>query len=74
MRVLPGLKQPRRAIFEEAVLERGEILGLPIAKKATRELFDRHLSGQVNYGRILWTLLSLTLWQNTHYQTRHGVH
>jgi asparagine synthase (glutamine-hydrolysing) len=60
------LRGPLRPVFEEAVLEKGDLLGLPVNKKAAREMFDQHLSEQVDYGRRLWTLLSLALWEK-HY-------
>jgi asparagine synthase (glutamine-hydrolysing) len=58
------LRGPLRPVFEEAVLEKGEILGLPVNTKAAREMFDQHLSEQADYGWRLWVLLSLALWEN----------
>jgi asparagine synthase (glutamine-hydrolysing) len=57
------LRGPLRRIFEETLLHRREILGLPLNKEAARAIFERHLSGQANYDLILWTLLSLVLWE-----------
>jgi asparagine synthase (glutamine-hydrolysing) len=64
------LRGPLRAVFEEAVLGRQELLGLAIDQKAVREIFDHHCSSRANYRRVLWTLLSLALWQDAHYRTR----
>ncbi len=66
------LRGPLRAVFEETVLGQQELLGLPINQKAMRELFDRHLSGNVDYGYGLWVLLSLVLWKERHYRARHN--
>jgi asparagine synthase (glutamine-hydrolysing) len=64
------LRGPLRPVFEEAILGRGEILGLPLDKIAAHEMLDMHLSEQVNYGWVLWTLLSLSLWQQRHFYAR----
>ncbi len=62
------LRGPLRPVFEEAVLGKGELLGLPVNKKAARAMFDQHLSEQVDYGWRLWVLLSLALWEK-HYRS-----
>ena len=67
------LRGPLRAVFEEAVLGQPEILGLQVNKKVAREIFDRHCSERFNYRRVLWVLLSLALWQEAHYRSRHNV-
>jgi asparagine synthase (glutamine-hydrolysing) len=64
------LRGPLRPVFEEAILGRGDILGLPLDKRAAREMFDRHLSEQVNYDWMLWMLLSLSLWEQRHFSAR----
>jgi asparagine synthase (glutamine-hydrolysing) len=61
------LRGPLRHVFEETLLERRELAGLPLNRAAAREMFDRHLSGQVNYDWPLWMLLSLALWEKHHY-------
>jgi hypothetical protein len=58
------LRGSLRPVFEEAVLEKREILGLPVNTKAVREMFNEHLSEQADYGWRLWVLLSLALWEN----------
>jgi asparagine synthase (glutamine-hydrolysing) len=57
------LRGPLRGTFEDAVMGRKEILGIPCDRKELRKMFQRHLTGQYNYGRGLWTLLSLALWE-----------
>jgi asparagine synthase (glutamine-hydrolysing) len=64
------LRGPLRPVFEEAILGRGDILGLPLDKRAAHEMFDRHLSEQVNYDWVLWMLLSLSLWEQRHFSAR----
>jgi len=62
------LRTSLREHFEQSVLNRDDILGLPINKKALRELFDLHLDGGRNYAWGLWPLLSLCLWNDRHRQ------
>lgn len=61
------LRGPLRQVFEETLLDRRELAGLPLNRAAAREMFGRHLSGQVNYDWPLWMLLSLALWEKHHY-------
>jgi asparagine synthase (glutamine-hydrolysing) len=60
------LKNSLRPVFEDLVLERREILGLPMRATAVREIFDNHLSGKAEYGYGLWVLLSLGMWEKRH--------
>jgi asparagine synthase (glutamine-hydrolysing) len=64
------LRGPLRPVFEEMVLGRDEILGLPLGKAAVHEMFKRHLSGQANYDWLSWMLLSLALWERRHFSAR----
>jgi asparagine synthase (glutamine-hydrolysing) len=64
------LRGPLRQVFEETLLDRRELAGLPLNSGAAREMFDRHLSGQVNYDWPLWILLSLALWERRHFTAR----
>ena len=66
------LRGPLKSVFEEVLLGRQEILGLPLNKAAVREMFERHLSGQANYDWQLWTLLSLVLWAEHHFAGNHA--
>lgn len=60
------LRGPLKAIFEDAVMGRKEILGAPINQRPLRHMFQQHISGEHNYARGLWTLLSLALWEKRH--------
>jgi asparagine synthase (glutamine-hydrolysing) len=64
------LRGPLREIFEESVLQRTELIGLPINQKRLRPMFQRHLSEHTDHARSLWTLLSLALWEQRHYRPR----
>jgi hypothetical protein len=64
------LRGPLRQVFEETVVNRKEILGLPTNRQAIREMFHRHQSKQAEYDRGLWVLLSLALWEEKHFKTR----
>jgi len=70
------LKGPLRPVFEEVMLGRDDILGLPLNRAAARAMFERHLSGQANYDWVLWMLLSLALWEQRHLRERedHGLY
>ena len=61
------LRGPLKAIFEEAVIGRKEILGMPVNQRPLRQMFQHHITNQHNYARGLWTLLSLALWEKKHY-------
>jgi asparagine synthase (glutamine-hydrolysing) len=62
------LRGPLRPIFEEVVLPRREILGLPIRQKAVRAQFQRHIDRKTDCKWGLWRLLSLCLWEQRHYR------
>ena len=66
------LRGPLQKIFNESVLERTELLGMAINRKKLRLMLQQHLAEQVDYGRSLWTLLSLALWEQKHYRPRLG--
>lgn len=61
------LRTSLRERFEESLLKRDDILGLEIERKALRELFDLHLTGERDYAWGLWPLLSLALWVDKNY-------
>jgi len=61
------LRGPLRPVFEEVMLGRDDILGLPLNKAAARAMFERHISEQANYDWMLWMLLSLALWEDRHH-------
>jgi asparagine synthase (glutamine-hydrolysing) len=68
------LRGPLKDIFQESVIERKEILGLPVNQEKLRLMFQQHSDNQIDYARSLWTLLSLVLWEHEHYQARHNIH
>ena len=62
------LRGPLKAIFQELVLTRNEILGVPINRSKLRLMFQQHADHRADYARCLWTLLSLALWEERHYR------
>ncbi len=58
-----------RPVVEEALFNRGDLAGLPLDQIGLRAFYDRHLTGEVDYGWGLWILLSLALWEDRHYRT-----
>lgn len=62
------LRGPLRDVFREKVLSRSDLLGLEINRPAMENLLADHLSGRADVNRSLWTLLSLALWQERHFQ------
>lgn len=56
------LRTSMREMFEEYVLNRTDILGLEIDRKAVRRVFDQHVHRERNHAKGLWPLLSLALW------------
>jgi asparagine synthase (glutamine-hydrolysing) len=61
------LRGPLREVFRDRVISRRELLGLPLDHGAAERLLAEHLGGH-DLSRSLWTLLSLALWQDRHYQ------
>jgi len=57
-----------RPVFEEAVLQRSEIMGLPIRRDVLQKMFQQHLSEKVDFSWGLWRLLNLSLWEERHYR------
>jgi len=66
------LRGPLRPAVEEYLLQRDDILGLEIDRKALHDLFNEHFSGRRDYGWGLWPLLSLALWERHHLLGRRG--
>ena len=62
------LRGPLRDVFGEKVLSRREWLGLEIDRAALDSLWAKHLSGQADLSRSLWSLLSLALWHDHHFR------
>lgn len=64
------LRGPLQAVFEEAVLDRKEILDMPLDRRELRRMFHRHVSNRGEQASGLWTLLGLALWEEKHYRHR----
>jgi asparagine synthase (glutamine-hydrolysing) len=64
------LRGPLQAVFEEAVLDRKDILDMPLDRRELRHMFHRHVSTRHEQAPGLWTLLSLALWEERHYRHR----
>jgi len=61
------LRGPLRRLFEEKVLSRSDLLGLPMDTRAVARLFRRHRLRLYDAHWLLWRLLSLALWEERHY-------
>lgn len=59
-----------RPAFEDMVLARTDLAGVPFDRTALRERYRRHLSGEEDQGWGLWRLLSLSLWEARHARPR----
>jgi len=57
------LRGPLKAIFEETVAGRKELLGMPLNQRQLYDMFEQHITHQHNHARGLWTVLSLALWE-----------
>ncbi|MPZ76523.1 MAG: asparagine synthase (glutamine-hydrolyzing), partial [Deltaproteobacteria bacterium] len=64
------LRGPLKDIFQESVVNRKDILGMPINRQPLQTMFQAHSAGRTNHTRALWTVLSLALWEQKHYQAR----
>jgi len=63
------LRGPLKTIFEEAVMGKNDILGVPLDRQGLRTMFGQHIANQRDHARGLWTLLSLALWEQKHFLT-----
>lgn len=61
------MRGPLKKVFEEVVLDRRAILGVPFESNVARKMFQEHLSGRIDAGHSLWILLSLGLWERIHW-------
>ncbi len=62
------LRTSLQSVFEQALLDRSDILGMEIDHKAMQKIYKQHLNGQAELAWGLWPLLSLSLWEQRHYQ------
>lgn len=58
------LRGPLQPLFEETMLSRKDLFGLPVETSALRRVYQEHLSGKMNREWGLWILLSAALWQD----------
>jgi asparagine synthase (glutamine-hydrolysing) len=58
------LRTSLRPIVEETLLQRDELAGVAVDRKALRAVYREHLEGQRDYGWGFWPLLSLALWES----------
>ena len=56
------LRGPLRPVFEDVVLTRGDLLGMPFDRPAMARLLAEHVAGRADRTLPLWTVLSLALW------------
>src|SRR5262249_27603260 len=61
------LRGALKEVFQDAVIGRKELLGIPLNIPALQAIFQRHIASQRDYARGLWTLLSLALWEQKHF-------
>ncbi|MBP6016361.1 MAG: asparagine synthase (glutamine-hydrolyzing) [Candidatus Promineofilum sp.] len=62
------LRGPLGEVFREQVLSRREWLGMGVDQTALEKMWAEHQSGRADLSRSLWTLLSLALWDDYHFQ------
>ena len=61
------LRGPLRSMFEDLVIDRGDLLGFPFNREQMRSIFHEHTEGRFNREWGLWIFLSLALWEQQHY-------
>lgn len=62
------LRGPLRPLFEDLVLARNELLGLPFEQAELGRVFRRHVMRLESSEWLLWRLLSLALWEVRHFR------
>jgi asparagine synthase (glutamine-hydrolysing) len=62
------LRGPLRPLFEDVVLPRRELMGLPMNRAKLEGVFRRHRMRVESSPWLLWRLLSLALWEARHYR------
>ncbi len=60
---------PLRPLVSELLLDRRDLLGLPLARGAVRSLDEQLRAGDASKAWGLWLLLSLALWDRAHGRT-----
>jgi asparagine synthase (glutamine-hydrolysing) len=62
------LRGPLRPLFEDLVLSRCDVMGLPLNQVELERVFRRHQTRIQSSPWLLWRLLSLALWEARHYR------
>jgi asparagine synthase (glutamine-hydrolysing) len=62
------LRGPLKALFDDLVLSRRELLGVPLNTRALQRVFQLHRLRLRSSPWLLWRLLSLALWEVRHYR------
>jgi asparagine synthase (glutamine-hydrolysing) len=62
------LRGPLHSMFQDLVIEPGELLGLQINKQSMKKVFQDHVDGKTDRSWGLWIFMSLALWEKTHYK------
>jgi asparagine synthase (glutamine-hydrolysing) len=60
--VADWLRGPLLPVFQDSVLGRMEVMGLPLKRKALMGLLNDHVAGRADHSPWLWSLLLLSLW------------
>ena len=63
------LRGPLRERFADTFAGRHELLGMALDRPALARMLDEHVSGRADLSRALWTILSLALWHDRHFDT-----
>jgi asparagine synthase (glutamine-hydrolysing) len=63
------LRGPLRPLFEDLVLTRSELLGLPMRQGELADHARRHRARLDGSPWLMWRLLSLALWEARHYRS-----
>lgn len=63
------LRGPLKGLFEERVLSRNDLAGVPIDSSSLGDLWRSHQQGE-DFAWGLWILLSLALWEGHHLDAR----
>lgn len=63
------LRGPLKGLFEEQVLSRRDLAGMPIDNRSVGKLWRCHQEGE-DFASGLWILLSLALWESRHLSAR----
>lgn len=58
------LRTSLKEIFEDTVLSRESVFGVPLDRAHTTNFFNAHLNEEINVPGPLWSLLSLVLWED----------